>query len=127
MLKLYSQKFEDVSIICVSGGIVVGETTSLRRIVEMQSDVSMVVLDFGGVNRIDAGGLGLLLDLRESLKSKEVEFRLMNVTQMVHRLFELTCLDGVFEVNSESTVLPSAAPQRLPGGRFVSSPCAQPV
>ena len=122
MLKLYTQKLGDVSIICVSGGIVVGETTSLRRIVQSQSDVSMVVLDFAGVNRIDAGGLGVLLQLRESLQSKGVAFRLMNITQMVHRILALTCLDTVFEVSSESSVLASAAP---PGGQFVRSPCAQ--
>ena len=125
MLKLYTQKLGDVSIICLSGGIVVGETTSLRRIVQLQSDVSMVVLDFARVNRIDAGGLGVLLELRESLQSKGVAFRLMNVTQMVHRVLDLTCLDAVFEVGSDSTVLASATHGRPPGGQFIRSPCAQ--
>jgi anti-anti-sigma factor len=122
MLKLYTQKLGDVSIICVSGRIVVGETAGLRRVVQSQSDVSMVVLDFARVTRIDAGGLGVLLELRESLQSKGVAFRLMNITQMVLGILALTCLDGVFEVSSESTVLTSAVP---PGSQFVRSPCAQ--
>ena len=125
MLKLYTQKAGDVSIICVSGGIVVGETTSLRRIVQLQSDVSMVVLDLARVNRIDSAGLGVLLELRESLQSKGVAFRLMNVIQMVHRILELTCLDAVFEVSSESTVPASAAPGLPAGHQFVRSPCPQ--
>ena len=103
----------------------VGETMNLRRIVQLQSDVSMVVLDLAQVNRIDAGGLGVLLELRESLQSKGVAFRLMNVTQMVHRVLELTCLDAVFEVGSESTVPAPAAHGQPPSGQFIRSPCAQ--
>src|SRR5262247_1362385 len=87
MLKLHAQKFGDVSIICLSGGIVVSETANLRRVVQSQSDVNMVVLDFARVNRIDAGGLGVLLELRESLQTRNIAFRFMNVTTLIRQVF----------------------------------------
>jgi anti-sigma B factor antagonist len=80
---------------------VAGETTHLRNKVQSVSDVSTVVLDLARVNRIDAGGLGVLLELREQSQGKGIEFKLMNVTKLVKQVLEITRLDSVFEISSE--------------------------
>ncbi|MGH9882112.1 MAG: STAS domain-containing protein [Pyrinomonadaceae bacterium] len=105
MLKIHARKLGDVTILCLKGRIVVGENKTLRNAVLSQSDVSLLVLDLSGVTRIDASGLGVLLELREQTHSKGIEFRLMNVTKLVEQVLEITCLNSVFEISSEGEVL----------------------
>jgi anti-anti-sigma factor len=61
--------------------------------------VSVVVLDLARVSMIDAGGLGLLLELRQHTDSSGIEFRLKNVTKLVRRVLEITRLDTVFDIS----------------------------
>ena len=62
-----------------------------------QTHTRMLVLDLAQVDRIDAGGLGVLLGLREWAYSHAIRFRLMNVMNQVEHVLELTRLDRVFE------------------------------
>jgi anti-anti-sigma factor len=105
MLRVHTQKLGDVTILRLQGRIATGETTILRNAVLSQSEGSVVVLDFARVSGIDAGGLGVMLELREQTQSKGIAFRLMNVTKLVQQLLELTCLNAVFEISSEAEVL----------------------
>jgi hypothetical protein len=57
----------------------------------------MMVIDLARVERIDAGGLGVLLGLRESARSGAITFKLMNATKRVEEILELTHLQRVFE------------------------------
>jgi hypothetical protein len=57
----------------------------------------MIVLDLARVDRIDAAGLGVLLDVREWARSGTSVFKLMNVTKKVEEILELTHLQNVFE------------------------------
>jgi anti-sigma B factor antagonist len=104
MLKVHAQKLGEVTILCVQGGIVTGETTPLRNAVQSLLNVSAVVLDLARVSRIDAGGLGVLLELREQTQLKGIEFRLMNVTKLVQQVLELTRLNSVFEISSPAEI-----------------------
>ena len=55
------------------------------------------MIDLARVERIDAAGLGILLGLRESARSKAIMFKLMNATKRVEEILELTHLQSVFE------------------------------
>jgi anti-anti-sigma factor len=99
MLKVKITKLRNLSVLCVEGKIVRGETDALRNAVLAQVDASVVVLDLAGVNTIDAGGLGLMLELRTQTESKGIEFRLENVTKLVRRILEITKLDSVFKIS----------------------------
>lgn len=90
----------------LQGRIVIGETDALSVAVESQEDVSAVVLDLVRVSRIDAGGLGVLLRLRDQLESRGIEFRIMNVTRLVQQVLEMTKLNTVFEVTRERDLNP---------------------
>jgi len=105
MLKVHAQRLGDVTILHLQGRIVTGETKVLQDAVSAASGFSAVVLNFARVTGIDAGGLGVLLQLRQQLQASRVEFRLMNVTLLVHQVLEITRLNSVFEVIAEADVV----------------------
>jgi anti-anti-sigma factor len=104
MLKVRIKKLGTLAILCLQGRIVVGETAALRNAVTSLTNVTVVVLDLTRISMIDAAGFGLMLKLREELKARGIEIRLMNPTDRVSRLFEITRLNTVFEIASPSTV-----------------------
>jgi anti-anti-sigma factor len=98
MLKTTVQEFGNTTIVRCRGRIVVGEDLAiLRRAALGYAPARTVVLDLAGVERIDAGGLGALLNLREWVLSHAIRFKLMNVINDVDRVIRLTKLDRVFE------------------------------
>lgn len=106
MLSIHTTKLGNVSVLFVQGQIVRGETDALRSTVLAQVDASAVVLDLAKVNTIDAGGLGVMLELREHTQSMGIEFRLKNVTRLVCGVLELTRLNSVFDVRPKLEDLP---------------------
>jgi anti-anti-sigma factor len=54
---------------------------------------------------VDAGGLGVMLELREQTQAKGIDFKLMNVTTLVSWVLEITRLNSVFEVTSGAEIL----------------------
>src|ERR1700719_1353107 len=98
MLKITVQKLGDTSVLRCHGRIVAGDDGSiLRNAVLSQRHTTMLVIDLARVERIDAGGLGVLLGLRETARSRAIMFKLMNATKRVEQILELTHLQSVFE------------------------------
>ena len=101
MLTANTENLGSVTVLHFRGSIVVGDAlTTLCSAVLAQSGASVVVLDLAQVDVIDAGGLGALLELRECVQSRGIEFRLTNVNRLVKHVLEITCLESVFEVRS---------------------------
>ena len=100
MLRILSRNLGSVCILCLQGKLVIGENDRLVRTVQSVSDAGTVVLDMAHVSMIDANGLGVLLELREELQAKGIEFELRNVTNLVSQVLELTRLNSVFTVTS---------------------------
>gem|GEM_PF-374273 len=107
MLKVHTKNLGNVSVLALQGRIIKGETASLRDAVRSQSKVNAVVLDLARVSAVDASGLGVLLELRKQTEAKGIRFRLMNVSNFVNRILEITRLDSVFEVTSGVEVAPA--------------------
>jgi anti-sigma B factor antagonist len=98
MLHATAQKLGDSTVLRCQGRIVIGDAyTILRNAALSQTHTRMLVLDLAQVDRIDAGGLGVLLGLREWAYSHAIRLRLMNVMNQVEQVLELTKLDRVFE------------------------------
>lgn len=98
MLKATAHNFRDITIVRCTGRIVMGEPFAiLHDAVRTHNSTGTAVLDLARVNRIDAGGLGFLLALREWADANAIRFKLMNVIHNVDRVIRLTKLDGVFE------------------------------
>ena len=110
MLKVHVRNLGSVAMLCVQGRIVRGEIAPLRKAVSAQWGVSAVVLDLTRVSTIDARGLGVMLELRELIQSRGIAFKVMNVTNLVSYLLEVTRLNSVFDVTSGAEIASALAP-----------------
>ena len=107
MLKVHAKKLDAVQILCLEGRIVNGETEVLRNFVQLASvGTREIILDLSDVSVVDAHGLGVLLQLREQTVAKGIHFELRNVSKPLYRLFEITRLNTVFEINPGVSFLP---------------------
>ena len=115
MLNVQARRLGNVAVLVLKGQIVNGQTEVLRTAVQALPLVSAVKLDFAGVTMIDAGGLGVLLALREQAEASGIRFELMNVNKRITMVLALTRLDSVFRITSRAEVSPSVArAQRMP-------------
>jgi anti-anti-sigma factor len=106
MLNATAQKLGDSTVLRCQGRIVIGDAYAiLRNAVLRQIHTRTLILDLAQVDRIDAGGLGVLLGLREWAYSHAIRFQLMNVTNQVKHVLELTKLDRVLEFCSVEDML----------------------
>jgi anti-anti-sigma factor len=98
MLNTTVQELGDATILHFEGRIVTGDACSiLRNAVLGQAHTRMLVLDLAHVDSIDAGGLGVLLGMRDWARSNAIMFKLLHAMNKVEQVFELTKLDRVFE------------------------------
>src|SRR6185503_5825641 len=100
MLNIHAKKLGTVAVLSMQGQIVNGETETLRNAVQSLSEVSAIKLDLARVTTVDAGGLGVMLALREQVESKGIRFKLMNIPRQVGRVLEITRLDSVFQITA---------------------------
>jgi len=112
MLEVKAKKLETVAILSLNGPVVTGETEILRNAVRSTSDVSAIILDLAGVATVDAGGLGVLLELRAFAESKGIRFELMNINKWVGKVLEVVRLNTVFGITSSVEFFPSVSRSR---------------
>lgn len=98
MLKVHSENLETVAILRLQGQFITGETDSVRTAVQSLGEVKTVILDLAQVNTVDAGGLGVMLALREHAQARGMRFELMNVGKWVSRVLQVAHLDSVFQI-----------------------------
>jgi anti-anti-sigma factor len=128
MLKVHAKNLGTVAVLCLEGRIVNGETETLREAVQSQavvSGVSAVILDLARVTTVDAGGLGVMLELRAQAEAKGIRFELMNITKWVGRVLEVSRLDSVFQITSGVEFFPTVSRNRrasfgVPGAGLAS-------
>jgi len=84
----------------------------LEGVVQSLSGTNAVILDLARVSRIDAHGLGVLLELREQAQTKGIRFELMNVSKFLRGVLEMTRLDSVFQITSGVEFFPGVAAER---------------
>ena len=107
MLNVMVEDLNDIVVLHCSGGIVRGEETALLCAAS-QRHGQTVVVDFGGVDRIDAAGIGLLV----SLQAAGIYLRLMNPNRNVREMLRVTHLDSIFEICESQSSQPM--PERNP-------------
>ena len=123
MLKVHTKKLGTVAIVCLQGQIVTGETERLRAAVSALAGVNSVILDFARVSTVDAGGLGVMLGLREQAATQGIRFALMNVTKGVSTVLAVARLDTVFEITSGVEFFPVVQHKRRASAALLAS-CA---
>ena len=98
MLSIRAENVGDAVVLRCVGRIVAGDPTrALRDAVMCQVGKRLVVLDLAEVDTIDAAGLGNFIFLKTLACVAGMDFKLMNVTERVRELLNVTQLDSVFE------------------------------
>ena len=114
MLKINAKNLEKITIVTLQGEIETAQTEILEGVEQSLSETSAVILDLARVSRIDAHGLGVLLELREQAQTRGIRFELMNVSKFLRGVLEMTHLDAVFQITSEVEFFRAAAAERRP-------------
>ncbi len=106
----------DVAVVSCYGRLVRGTALEeFRRQLEQLEHMRILVLDLSAVEQLDAGGLGVLLDLRQWARQHSVQVKLVNPSPFVYRVLEATRLTSVFEISSlEEALGILQAPDRPP-------------
>jgi len=112
MLNVQRRNLGNVSLLNLDGNVLIGETDSLRDVLQTPPSTTAVVLDLSRVALVDAHGLGVLLRLREQAQAQGIQFELMNVGTHLRELFRITRLDSVFQIRSGVQYFPLRAMAR---------------
>jgi anti-anti-sigma regulatory factor len=89
-----------------SDRIMVGdESDILQRLSCLRRTGGLWYLIFARVDAIDAGGIGLLVFLQAWARAGGIELKLVNPTQLVRELLELTNLNSVFGISSSKDLV----------------------
>ena len=99
-LSLETRVTEDVAVIRCKGRIAYGiEAAALSgEIAELAPQTRRVVIDLGGVELIDAAGLGALISVALTAQARQCSVKLAAPGNLIRQLLELTKLTSVFEL-----------------------------
>jgi anti-sigma B factor antagonist len=96
-----------VTIVDISGRIVLGEeSAALRDLVcdLLSKGHKKILFNLGDVNYIDSSGLGHLVSAFTSVRKKEGELKLLNLTNRVQEVLQITRLYTVFDIMDDEAV-----------------------
>lgn len=115
MLKVHVKRLDEVEVLSLEGQIIHGDTDVLRNVVQLAADTREIILDLSNVTAVDAHGLGVLLQLREQTIARGIHLELRNPSQPLFRIFEITRLNTVFDIDSGVRFSPEFVyAQRMP-------------
>ena len=103
-LKMSTREVKDIVIIDLSGRLTMGESVAAIRDEihdEIGHGVRKVLLNLADVSYIDSAGLGELTAAYTSIKNRNGELKLLNLTKRVHDLMQITKLYTVFDVHDD--------------------------
>ena len=98
--KVKRRKTEDVTVLDLSGRIVLGEeTTRLEETLKALATggEKKILLNLAEVTYIDSGGLGALVRSQTAALAQEGRIKLLHVPDKVNALLRITKLQGPFE------------------------------
>jgi|SRR5262249_21753085 len=90
-----------VTIVDIRGRLVLGEESAKLR--DLAHDLlskghKQILLNFREVNYVDSSGLGTLVSVLASARKQNGELKLLNLTNKVHDLLQITKLYTVFDI-----------------------------
>jgi len=100
-MKVAIRQVDGVTILDLSGRITLGEgSITLRDSVRdvLAKGSKKILLNLGQITYIDSSGIGELVSAFTSVKNAGGELKLLNLTQKVHDLLQITKLYTVFDV-----------------------------
>jgi anti-sigma B factor antagonist len=100
-LKIASKEVKGVTVLDLSGQIVLGEgSVQLRDAIRglIGKGTKHILLNMGNVDYIDSSGLGELVSAFTTAKNQHAEVKLLKLTRKVQGLLQLTKLYTVFDI-----------------------------
>ena len=106
-MKASSRQADGVTIVDLSGRITLGEGSVVLR--DTMRDLSAqghkkILLNLVNVSYIDSSGVGELVSAFTSVRNAGGELKLLNLTQKVHDLLQITKLHKVFDIQDDEAV-----------------------
>jgi anti-sigma B factor antagonist len=103
-MKASARQVEGVTVVDLSGRITVGEGSVVLR--DTMKDLSAhghkrIVLNLGDITYVDSSGIGELVSAFTSIRTAGGELKLLNLTQKVHDLLQITKLYKVFDIQED--------------------------
>src|SRR5262245_31892042 len=97
---LNTRKVNDIIILDMQGKLAIGEPVllfrnTMRRFIDDGN--KKFILNLGGVSKIDSTGMGELITSYASLKNRQGEVKLVNLTKSTKDLLQITKLLTVFD------------------------------
>src|SRR5260370_37917213 len=96
-----------VTMVDISGRIGLGEeSAALRDLVcgLLSKGQKKILFNLGDVNYIDSAGLGHLVSAFTSVRKQGGELKLLNLTNKVHDVMQITSLYTVFDIMDDEAV-----------------------
>ena len=103
-IKISSREVDHVTILDISGRIILGdETDSLRNKIRelIGQGKTRVILNLADVSYIDSSGVGELVGSFTAVRNKGGELKLLNLTQKVQDILNVTKLYTVFDIRDD--------------------------
>jgi anti-sigma B factor antagonist len=100
-MKVAIRQVDGITILDLSGRITLGEgSITLRDSVRdvLAKGSKKILLNLGQITYIDSSGIGELVSAFTSVKNAGGELKLLNLTQKVHDLLQITKLYTVFDI-----------------------------
>lgn len=100
-LKMHTREVKGIVVIDLSGRLTMGEPcAAIREEVhdQIRHGFRRILLNLGDVTYIDSAGLGELTAAYTSVKNREGELKLVNLTKRMHELMQITKLYTVLDV-----------------------------
>ena len=96
-------------IMDISGHIKGNEVSQFRKATQACREENKVnlVANMSNVGFIDSSGVGMLITCHQDLKSEGGKLVLMNLSDDIYDLFEMTSIDRLFEIVEAEKDLPS--------------------
>ncbi|MGA7929978.1 MAG: STAS domain-containing protein [Candidatus Sulfotelmatobacter sp.] len=98
------RQIDDVAILGVSGRITLGEgNVMLREMVRelMDKGSKKILLNLGEVQYVDSSGVGELVRTYTTVRNQGGQFKLVNLSQRVNDLLQMTKLSAVFDIEKD--------------------------
>ena len=100
-LNVKTRKVDNVVIVDMSGRLTIGEPVLLFREtlrVQVNNGARSMILNLGQVSYIDSSGLGELVSAYTTVRNKQGDVKLLNLTSKAKDLLQMTKLLTVFDV-----------------------------
>jgi anti-anti-sigma factor len=98
VLSLHISNVECATVLRCQGMLTLESSNFLKAEVKSRiPEKGRLVLDLSDVSRMDSSGLGAIVGLYLSAKSKDCDFELINLNQQIRKLFAISNLLSIFE------------------------------